>query len=83
MRIQAGQHSVDRLRDKFLVFYRLDVIALDATEYFSECAELFDWKRMQHPLGFLVGIGRKIEAQHHACDHAEDDQAKVPHLVTH
>ncbi len=42
MRVEAGQHAVDRLGDQLLVFHRLDVVLLDRTEDFSECAQLLD-----------------------------------------
>jgi hypothetical protein len=38
---------------------------------------------MQDPLRFLIGNSRKIEAQHHASDCTENDEAELPHFVAH
>ena len=35
------------------------------------------------PARFLIGTSRKIEAQHHAGECTENDEAELPHLVAH
>ena len=41
MRIERGQHAVDRRLDQLLVVRRLDVVVADALEHLAEQVELF------------------------------------------
>ena len=83
MRIKAGQHSIDGFGNQFLVFHRLDIITLDAAEYFRECTQLFNRKRMRYLLRFLIGDSRKIKAEHYPGDCAENNQTELLHFVAH
>ena len=78
VRIEAGEHAGDRFGNEFFVFDRLDVVALDATENFGECAQLFDGQRSQH---VALGDRREIKRDHDAQAHAQRDQTKLLNLL--
>jgi hypothetical protein len=42
MRVEAGQHAVDGLGNKLLVFDAFDVVVLDAPEDFGKGAQVLD-----------------------------------------
>ena len=73
MRIEAGQHAVDRMLDQFLVRDRIDVVAADALDHIA--------KQSEQPVGIgLVPVlgerGFDAEGEHDMpCDqaHGRDD----------
>ena len=83
MRVQPGQHAVDRLGDQLLVFHRLDVIALDAGEHIGKGTQLLDRQRR---LRFLVGDRRQVDRQRRARQYAgqadEYEFCLVRHLTS-
>ena len=67
MRVEPGQHAVDRLGDEFLVFDRLDVVALDAGEHIGKGAQFLDRQRR---FRLLVGDRRQVDRQRRAGQNA-------------
>ena len=80
MRVEAGQHAVDRFGDELLVLDRLDVVALDRAEHLGEGAQLLDRQRRARR---ALGDRREIEADQNAGDGADDDQADAAKLGLH
>src|SRR5688572_15094831 len=81
MRIEAGQHAVDRLGDELLVLDGFDVVALYASEDLGEGAQLLDGQRCRAAIA--LGDRRVIEADRDADEHTDDDQSELAEFVTH
>src|SRR5579872_326135 len=79
MRIEAGQHAVDRFGNEFFVVDRLDVIVLDTAEYFGESPQVFD----RQGTSALLRYRGKVQADQHAQDRPENDQAYLPKFAMH
>src|SRR5207244_9511911 len=78
MRIEAGEHAVDRLGDELLVLDRLDVVGLDRAEHFGERPQLLD--RQRRAAG-AVGAGLEVQADPHAGDGADEDESDAAKLL--
>jgi hypothetical protein len=81
MRIETGQHAVDRLGDEPLVVDRFDVVAFHASEHLGERAQLLD--RQGRETGVLLCDRGKIEADCDTHQDADHNQADVMQFVTH
>ena len=81
VRIEAGQHAVDRLGDELLVFDGLDVVALDRPEHFGERAQLVDRQRVFR--GLALRDRGEIERQHDPRQHSDQDQSCLLVLAAH
>ena len=79
MRIQAGQHAVDRLGNELRVVDRFDIVIFDAAKYFREGAQILDRQRARA----FLRHGGKVQADQHAKDRPEDDQANLPKFALH
>ncbi len=74
VRVEAGEHAVDRLGDELLVLDRLDVVGLDRAEHLGERAQLLDRQRGARG---AVGDRLEVQADQNAGDGADDHESDV------
>src|SRR5258705_12444270 len=79
MRNQLRLLAVDWFGDELLVIYRFDIVVLDTAEYLRESAQIIDRQRG----GAFLRHGGKVQADQHAEDRPEDDQANLPKFAMH
>ena len=82
VRIEAGQHAVDRLGDELLVLDRLDIVALDRAEHLGKRAQ-FVHRQREARRSLALRDRREIEAEQDACQHADQHQARLFDLGYH
>ena len=70
MRVEAVHHAVDGLVDELVVRYRLDIVALDASEHGGEQLQVLVGDRQTR---VALGQRREIEAQQQPEDRAQAD----------
>ena len=66
MRIQLGEHALDRAGQQLFVFNRIDVALLDVAEYLGQG---LDFRQRQRAARLALRDGRKVKTQQQAgCD---------------
>ena len=81
MRVEAGQHAVDRLGDELLVLDRLDVVRLDRAEDLGERTQLVH--RQRELRGLALRDRGEVEREHDPGQHSDQHQACLLEFAAH
>ena len=80
MRVELGQHALDRAGQEFFVFHRFDVTLLDVAEYFGQG---LDFGQRQRVARFPLSNRGKIQSQENAGHDADADKPAAFPLAVH
>ena len=72
MGVETGQHAADGIFQQFLVFYRFDIVVLDASEHITEGTQLL--YRQCCPGGFTLGKNAMTDRDQHTQHQAGQQQ---------